>query len=772
MEKLVSAKADPDAESGDPAIASPVTVLVDNLDGRDENFLSRVLSIAQTQPGVRFVLASRYAPSLRQLDAASSIDLSLVRARDLMFRREEAREVIANIAGGHDISEVYLANIVLPLGARLIGVAVSRGNYGAFDWSGSGRALVAERLVRRIFEQIPDSDILDAAMRLSVSEQCDLNLCARLTGASDPSTVLDELERLGVGFHSVDASADQGFQIVPLLRQGFLRELARRRPNEVTELQRVTALWCLEQGRTAEAFRNTIAIQDLYFAARIARSDWARMSSVLLHQVGVALQAIDKRRIARFPALSILAGLSLSAVGRRGTADSHFEDALSALRRPGAGEPADVIWTLTFRSIARRELRQPAEAARNATRAFQETERLPREVRDELAPQLAALMADCAHSLLFNGATHAAGDVARLGLRYAVAATPQHDQLLVANALALALDGIPDYVDALDAIDPDAVGLTRDSPDLLTALCVIGSVESGEEPDEVQVNLLKSRSQTSTWWIAGWAAGLYHLGRGEGEAGAATVQRSLANLTGDSEGRRRSLRMLCFLLMAARQPGRADEVLAGLPRKDPETALLRSVRAAQSARFEEAIEEAALALSLPDDGHPRLTATAALTAAAAAQRLGLLELSDMYAVRGIAIVKHNRLRTPLLAWTPDHADQIGMRLPQDAGLSGVAPTHSWLDGPVACEPLTSRERAVLAALVETDSRAGLARALGVSINTVKTQLRSLYRKLGAGDRHTAILRALETGVLPQASAVRTLERGTITNKTSSLGPSV
>ena len=58
----------------------------------------------------------------------------------------------------------------------------------------------------------------------------------------------------------------------------------------------------------------------------------------------------------------------------------------------------------------------------------------------------------------------------------------------------------------------------------------------------------------------------------------------------------------------------------------------------------------------------------------------------------------------------------------------------WLPGPALSAPLSPRERLVLRLLLEGVARAEAADRLGVSINTVKTQLRSLYAKLGVTSR--------------------------------------
>lgn len=57
------------------------------------------------------------------------------------------------------------------------------------------------------------------------------------------------------------------------------------------------------------------------------------------------------------------------------------------------------------------------------------------------------------------------------------------------------------------------------------------------------------------------------------------------------------------------------------------------------------------------------------------------------------------------------------------------------------EPLTARERKVLRGLSAGLSNAEIAASLVVSINTVKTQARSIYRKLNVKNRHEAVVTA-------------------------------
>jgi LuxR family transcriptional regulator, maltose regulon positive regulatory protein len=63
------------------------------------------------------------------------------------------------------------------------------------------------------------------------------------------------------------------------------------------------------------------------------------------------------------------------------------------------------------------------------------------------------------------------------------------------------------------------------------------------------------------------------------------------------------------------------------------------------------------------------------------------------------------------------------------------------------EPLTAREREILAMLVTVQSLQDIANQLVVSQNTVKTHVRRIYRKLDAPNRRLAVARARELGLI-------------------------
>jgi DNA-binding CsgD family transcriptional regulator len=81
------------------------------------------------------------------------------------------------------------------------------------------------------------------------------------------------------------------------------------------------------------------------------------------------------------------------------------------------------------------------------------------------------------------------------------------------------------------------------------------------------------------------------------------------------------------------------------------------------------------------------------------------------------------------------ADVLRNELDQMQRNAGASPT------------LTQQEIAILAGIASGRSRKEVARQMHYSVNTVKTYLRSAYRKLGASDRYEAVNRARAWGLL-------------------------
>ena len=79
-------------------------------------------------------------------------------------------------------------------------------------------------------------------------------------------------------------------------------------------------------------------------------------------------------------------------------------------------------------------------------------------------------------------------------------------------------------------------------------------------------------------------------------------------------------------------------------------------------------------------------------------------------------------------------------------IKGAAVSSRNQEGTVV-EELTAKERELLRLLATRLSRREIGQRLYVSLNTVKTHQRALYRKLGVENRNAAVTRARELGLL-------------------------
>jgi ATP/maltotriose-dependent transcriptional regulator MalT len=77
------------------------------------------------------------------------------------------------------------------------------------------------------------------------------------------------------------------------------------------------------------------------------------------------------------------------------------------------------------------------------------------------------------------------------------------------------------------------------------------------------------------------------------------------------------------------------------------------------------------------------------------------------------------------------------------GVAATAPNQAC----TLIEGLTAKELEVLGLMTTRLSRREIGQRLFVSLNTVKTHQRALYRKLGVQDRNTAVSRARQLGLL-------------------------
>ncbi|MFS0713092.1 LuxR C-terminal-related transcriptional regulator [Microbacterium sp. 2P01SA-2] len=188
------------------------------------------------------------------------------------------------------------------------------------------------------------------------------------------------------------------------------------------------------------------------------------------------------------------------------------------------------------------------------------------------------------------------------------------------------------------------------------------------------------------------------------------------------------------------------------------------IAAARVAVFDRQHERALRLLNAAAARTPRQRTETAALEAILLERLGRTAEARTLARHAGVLARTYGLRTPFLVLPAEEHDLFSGEvddLPAPITVAGVAPQ------------LTVRESIVARHLVDTANVEEIAARLHVSVNTVKSQRRSLYRKLGASSREEAIAAALAYGLLTGADptrAITAVEASAATDATTKRAP--
>lgn len=140
-----------------------------------------------------------------------------------------------------------------------------------------------------------------------------------------------------------------------------------------------------------------------------------------------------------------------------------------------------------------------------------------------------------------------------------------------------------------------------------------------------------------------------------------------------------------------------------------------------------------------------------LLLAAAHYRLGNPSVADVTFDRGLVVASHNGMRIPFRLVPQDVMRTMLARATERPQTDAVRELFTDIDTTGSTDTddttaqLSERERDIVRALVRGRTVGEMADELFISVNTVKSHLKSVYRKLGVSSRQAAIKRARELG---------------------------
>jgi LuxR family maltose regulon positive regulatory protein len=724
-------------------------------------------------PGLDVVLCTRADPPVALGRMRLDGRLGEIRNADLEFTPDEAADLFAAHGidmGRDDVHALCHRTQGWAAGLRLAaGALVTAGDdpHELVRSTATTEAAVADYLLEEVLDR-QDPSTQSFLLRTSVAQRLTPELAAVLADAPDAQDRLDELVRSGVFL--IDRS-DGWYRYHALFADLLRASLRRRDPGLVAELHRRSATWLLEADRAADAESHARLAEDWALAGRLATSRWVAAVLDDTDPAGDLVAGATGEVIGATADLSLLAAGLACAQGDRDAADLHRSrlDALLGARpsgpRAGAGAVAvdpiarqvlDVAHGCAFGAAPR--ARRAATALASATEAAG-THDMPT-LRRWARLRAAELDVDQGNF-----------DRAVTSLCALAGAESEDDWMgLEAAAVVALVDAANGNLPAADrrAAEVLAEAETRDlrptavvAASLATALCcaqrgerrsALAHLDRADHAGAAPPRALQAAQRAVRAALGGSARATAWLDSGTAEHPLATQALIAGGVLEIVDPGRR---LVAIGGPAEHAVARARQELArGAP--DAASAALRRVLPASAgtgggdsrSRPDGASSRTRGRATTAPSGHPRTTVEAHALAAVAASRAG--RTGDAHEHLGVALdlIAWSGVRAPLLdhaAGLTDMLDDPAINAAHQALVVELTDQIRRAPGGrgLPVEGLTERETAVLMYLPTLMSNAEIAEGLHLSINTVKSHLKAVYRKLGVVGRRDAVLRGRE-----------------------------
>ncbi len=255
-------------------LQDPVVLVVDDLhELTSPEALAQLETLITERPHrLRIVLATRHDPPLGLHRLRLAGQLTELRAADLRFTLDEARQLLAGAGVAlsdeglerlHARTEGWAAGLRLAT-LSLVGRPDPERLVEAF--SGSERT-VADYLLAEVLERQP-APVRTLLLRTSILDRVSGPLADRVLGTAGSERLLLELEATNAFVTSLDADRTW-FRYHQLFADLLRLELRRTSPELVPELNRTASAWYAEHGLVVEAIRHSQAAEDWETATRL-----------------------------------------------------------------------------------------------------------------------------------------------------------------------------------------------------------------------------------------------------------------------------------------------------------------------------------------------------------------------------------------------------------------------------------------------------------------------------------------------------------------------
>ena len=752
----------------------PVVLILDDVHSLDQRSTLGDIAhlIKHAPPQLRIVLSTRSDPPIPLDRYRLSGQLVEIRAAELAMTVDETQDMLGDVAD--ELAETEILALcertegwaaAIRLAAISLESAEDPHRFIA-DFAADDRA-ISDYLLNEVLDQQPEH-LRTFLLRTSLPDRLTAELAADLSGRTDAGAVLAELARRNLFLHRHGRQAGV-YRYHSLFRSFLQAELMRERPDEVRELHRVVASWCLARGSVTERIRHAIGAEDWPLTAQAAADAWPQL--VFLEPPGTMRKLVDTipPKVRRsYQTLAVLEAIDLVQRGETEQGSARLSEAATA-----SDPPAESLLTVGRMAVAR--IDGDMEGLERLSRELLEEDAMSAaSSRSARAALRATALSQLGTSLLTRGELDLAETHLEEAVELAVGEDAHFAYMNSISQLAL-LHAVRGRLARSTELGTEAVEFASrhgwgDLPQTIGGNLALGwahfhwddliaaeayfehaglAARASGDRSARAVSALLSASCLAVEGPSGAAKGLRQLRAALGELNGTAVPAYL-------EGK---FRAAAPNLLAER--GDVDEAAAVLEAETGSFVELQSLRAklalaegdAEAAR---AATEAGIELVGPMscysagielwllDGLARRELRERAESRASLEHALELAAPDHY--RRVFLRVGPAARTALVELVREGTAYRSFVAELIAAFDRRAP-HVSLTHPQLLEPLSDREKAILRYLPTMMSNVEIAAELYLSINTVKTHLRHVYRKLGVSRRRDAVERARQLSLL-------------------------
>jgi LuxR family maltose regulon positive regulatory protein len=748
----------------------PVILVLDDLHQITGRALDDGLQylIRNARPGLRVVIGSRVDPALSLHHYRLAGELTEIRADELAFSVPEARLVMTQhgvVLSDESLVRLTELNEGWAAGLRMAALSLQDEpdpelfvkNFAAED------SAIADYLMEEVLKCQP-ARYRDLLLQTSILDRVSAGIAAEMTGDDRAGDALGALARANA---FVEPVGDGWYRIHSLFAEVLRLKLRFEHPRQVADLHRCAARWYQSHQCLPDAVRQATAVGDWLFAARLVVDDLA---------IGALIDAPGQDPLTEclrgMPPASLGAGPQSALVAAGiALADVQYEKARTALAA-AEGSLTDVpageeIPSRIAVAILRLELARRAGDIETAITSVGQLEKhvaaLPEETLARQARLVVRMLAE--RGLLFLWAGQPDNAAVSVGGGHSAAAehgpecADYHGHFALAEAFRGRLRAARHVIETTwPPGDRGGRGLCG-AAEVALALIHLERNELREARNVLKRAdaAMRARPDGLAAAAACYAAARCRLAEGHASAAFELAVRARLGspLPGWLDHRLTLLESRAFAaaedipsaVAAAQRAGPAVSLEAAaalaharldagdLPAagKALDTGPVITAETPPASRVSWRLAEARLAFS---NGDGQAGQQALMMAIKVGEREGLR----------LSFALEAAWLRPLLRGDPRLAEACKHVLAPDLP-KGDRPSVPGTADPVIVEELSVREREVLKLLAGMLTTAEVASELYISVNTVKTHLKSIYRKLAASHRGEAVRRAKQLRVI-------------------------